>query len=64
MQHFFPLQITVYALQQWHDTALVEMRASLHSHGSRHVGVLLEPLRTRNVDKYVVIYTSSALGLW
>lgn len=34
----------------------VEMRANLRSHELRHVGVLLELPRTRNMDEYVVIY--------
>jgi len=46
----------VYALHQRWDAAAVGTRVSLHSRGSRHVGVPLELPRTRNVDKDVVMY--------
>lgn len=50
----------MYALKQRCDT---EMRASLHSHGLRHIAVPLELPRTRNVDQCVVMHISRAQGL-
>lgn len=48
------------ALKQRCDTAPAEMRASLCSHGLRHIVVLLELPRTRNVDQCVVMQISRA----